>query len=82
VQSQCLACPYIVATNLKEGINPYNGTVSFDNIAQSMELVFVIMSSNTFTDLMFVLVRMMADFRYYAIDAEHEVASLCTSQLE
>jgi hypothetical protein len=47
-----------------------------------MELVFVIMSSNTFTDLMLVLVHMMADFRYYAIDAEHEVASLCTSPLD
>jgi hypothetical protein len=36
----------------KEGTNPYNGTVSFDNIAQAMELVFVIITSNTFTDLM------------------------------
>ena len=42
VQSQCI-----------ENSNPYNGTVSFDNIAQSMELVFVIISTNTFTDLMF-----------------------------
>ncbi|MCJ1352190.1 MAG: calcium channel protein [Icmadophila ericetorum] len=33
--------------------NPYNGTVSFDNIFQSLELVFVIMSSNTFTDLLY-----------------------------
>lgn len=36
-----------------EGQNPYNGTVSFDNIFQSLELVFVIMSSNTFTDLLY-----------------------------
>jgi len=36
----------------QEGENPYNGTVSFDNIAQAMELVFVIITSNTFTDLM------------------------------
>ncbi|KAJ6259480.1 hypothetical protein Dda_5117 [Drechslerella dactyloides] len=36
-----------------EGQNPYGGTVSFDNILQSMELVFVIISSNTFTDLMY-----------------------------
>lgn len=36
-----------------EGSNPYNGTVSFDNILQSLELVFVIMTSNTFTDLLY-----------------------------
>ncbi|KAK5115969.1 hypothetical protein LTR62_000425 [Meristemomyces frigidus] len=36
-----------------EGGNPYNGTVSFDNILQSLELVFVIMTSNTFSDLMY-----------------------------
>ncbi|EWC43991.1 hypothetical protein DRE_01343 [Drechslerella stenobrocha 248] len=36
-----------------EAQNPYAGTVSFDNILQSMELVFVIISSNTFTDLMY-----------------------------
>lgn len=35
--------------------NPYNGTVSYDNIVQSLELVFVIMTSNTFTDLMYYL---------------------------
>jgi hypothetical protein len=32
---------------------PYNGTVSFDNIFQSLELVFVVMTANTFTDLMY-----------------------------
>ncbi|KAF3215696.1 calcium channel protein [Orbilia oligospora] len=36
-----------------EGGNPYGGTVSFDNILQSMELVFIIISSNTFTDIMY-----------------------------
>lgn len=36
-----------------QGDNPYNGTMSFDNIVQSLELVFVIMSSNTFTDLLY-----------------------------
>ncbi|KAI2791216.1 hypothetical protein POX_c04072 [Penicillium oxalicum] len=36
-----------------EGENPFNGTQSFDNIVQSLELVFVIMSSNTFTDLLY-----------------------------
>ncbi|EFZ03172.1 ion transporter [Metarhizium robertsii] len=33
--------------------NPYEGTVNFDNIANSLELVFVIMSANTFSDLMY-----------------------------
>jgi len=32
---------------------PYNGTVSFDNIFQSLELVFVVMTANTYTDLMY-----------------------------
>ncbi|KAL9018285.1 MAG: hypothetical protein Q9185_004388 [Variospora sp. 1 TL-2023] len=36
-----------------EGENPYNGTVSFDNVGQSLQLIFVIMSSNTFSDLMY-----------------------------
>ena len=31
-----------------EAQNPYLGTVSFDNILQSLELIFVIMSNNTF----------------------------------
>ena len=38
-----------------EGKGPYNGTVSFDNIFQSLELVFVVISSNTFSDLMYYL---------------------------
>jgi hypothetical protein len=33
--------------------NPYNGSVSFDNIFNSLELVFVVMTSNTFTDIMY-----------------------------
>ncbi|KAL8704743.1 MAG: hypothetical protein Q9201_002127 [Fulgogasparrea decipioides] len=36
-----------------EGGNPYNGTVSFDNVLQSLQLVFVIMSSNTFSELLY-----------------------------
>ena len=36
-----------------EGTNPYNGTVSFDNVFQSLQLVFVIMSANTFSDIMY-----------------------------
>ncbi|KAK0904057.1 calcium channel protein [Friedmanniomyces endolithicus] len=38
-----------------EGENPYNGTVSFDNIFQSTQMVFVIMTSNTFSDIMYYL---------------------------
>lgn len=36
-----------------EGSGPYNGTVSFDNIIQSLELVFVVMSANTFSDILY-----------------------------
>lgn len=45
--------------------NPYNGRVSFDNIVNAMELVFVIMSANTFTDLM-----------YYTMDSDEMAASV------
>jgi len=45
--------------------NPYNGTVSFDNVLQSLELVFVIMTSNTLTDLM-----------YYLTDSDYLIAAL------
>lgn len=48
-----------------EGTNPYNGTVSFDNILNSLELVFVIMSSNTFTDLL-----------YYTTDSDYLASAL------
>ena len=48
-----------------EGSNPYNNTVSFDNIFQSLELVFVIMSSNTFSDLL-----------YYTTDSDALAAAL------
>lgn len=33
--------------------NPFGGTVNFDNILNSLELVFIIMSANTFTDIMY-----------------------------
>lgn len=33
--------------------NPYNNTVHFDDIIHSLELVFVVMSANTFSDLMY-----------------------------
>ncbi|PYI19350.1 hypothetical protein BO99DRAFT_443126 [Aspergillus violaceofuscus CBS 115571] len=48
-----------------EGDNPYNGTMSFDNILNSLELVFVIMTSNTFTDIL-----------YYTTDSDYLAASL------
>ena len=48
-----------------QGRNPYNGTVSFDNILQSIELVFVVISSNTFTDLL-----------YYLTDTDYLAAAL------
>jgi voltage-dependent calcium channel len=44
---------------------PYNGTVTFDNIFQSLELVFVIVSSNTFSTLM-----------YYLMDTDYMIAAL------
>ncbi|QLQ77885.1 hypothetical protein HG537_0A01320 [Torulaspora globosa] len=45
--------------------NPYNGRLSFDNIVNAMELVFVVISANTFTDLM-----------YYTMDSDEMAASL------
>ncbi|KAI9814449.1 MAG: calcium channel protein [Pycnora praestabilis] len=48
-----------------QGDNPYNGTVSFDNVPQSLELVFVIMSSNTFSDLL-----------YYTTESDYLAAAL------
>jgi hypothetical protein len=38
-----------------EGDNPFNGTQSFDNIFNSLELVFVMMSSNTWSDLLYTV---------------------------
>lgn len=37
------------------GENPYNGTVNFDNFFQSMQLVFVVISVNAFSELMYYL---------------------------
>lgn len=48
-----------------EGTNPYNGTFHFDDIAHSLELVFIIMSSNTFTDLL-----------YYTTDTDYLASAL------
>ncbi|MCJ1468760.1 calcium channel protein [Pseudocyphellaria aurata] len=48
-----------------ENSNPYNGTVSFDDVLHSLQMVFVIMSSNTFSDLM-----------YYTMDSDFLAAAL------
>lgn len=45
--------------------NPYNGTVSFDNIASSIELVFVLMTSNTYSDIMYDLTN--SDYLFAAV---------------
>jgi voltage-dependent calcium channel len=48
-----------------EGGNPYNGTLSFDNVGNSLQLVFVVISSNTFSDLL-----------YYLTDTDYLAAAL------
>ncbi|KAK7416123.1 calcium channel protein [Neonectria punicea] len=45
--------------------NPFGGTVNFDNIFNSLELVFVIMSANTFSNLM-----------YYTMGSDYSQAAL------
>lgn len=57
-------CP-IGSICLEYSNNPYGGTVSFDNILNSLELVFVIMSSNTFTDIL-----------YYTTDSDYLASAL------
>ena len=49
-----------------ESENPFSGTESFDNIFQSLELVFVIMSSNTYSDLL-----------YRVADSDYLAGALC-----
>ncbi|KAF1956154.1 calcium-channel protein CCH1 [Byssothecium circinans] len=51
--SKGFLCP--VNSVCKELFNPYNGTQSFDNILQSLQLVFVIISSNTYSDLLYTI---------------------------
>ena len=58
-------CPY-QSLCMEGSSNPYNGTVSFDNVLQSLQLVFVIMSSNTFSDLL-----------YYTTDSDALASALC-----
>jgi hypothetical protein len=52
-KSKGYVCP--IGSWCIQGENPYNNTVSFDNIGNSMEQVFVVMTSNTFTDIMYQL---------------------------
>lgn len=60
-------CP--IGSFCVEGENPYNGTVNFDNALQSLELVFVVMSSNSFSDIL-----------YYLTDSDYLAAALCEFQ--
>ncbi|CAH2355884.1 calcium-channel protein Cch1p [[Candida] railenensis] len=61
--SKGYTCP--IYSQCVSGQNPYGGTLSYDNILQSMEIVFVIMSVNTFTDIM-----------YYTMDSDNVAACL------
>ncbi|KAK9388500.1 Ion transport protein-domain-containing protein [Lipomyces mesembrius] len=62
-------CPaYSLCVELDE--NVYNNTVSFDNILQSLEMVFVVMGMNGFSDLM-----------NYTADSDHLIAALCKSRV-
>ncbi|KAK9235427.1 Ion transport protein-domain-containing protein [Lipomyces kononenkoae] len=57
-------CPvYSICVELDE--NVYSNTVSFDNILQSLELVFVVLGTNGFSDLM-----------NYTAESDHLAASL------
>lgn len=58
LDSKGFLCP--LGSFCVEGKNPYQGTQSFDNILQSLELVFVVMSSNTWSQLLYT----MADTDY------------------
>ena len=50
---------------LEQSQLPYNGTMSFDNIFQSLELVFVTMTANTFSNIM-----------YYTTNSDYLAAAL------
>ncbi|KAG7696870.1 hypothetical protein KL950_001797 [Ogataea haglerorum] len=57
------ACP--VYSKCITGENPYGNTISFDNIFISIQMVFVVISANTFSDIM-----------YYTMDSDDMAASL------
>lgn len=62
-QAKGFTCP--VNSLCVSSENPYGGTLSFDNIFNSIEEVFVIMSSNTYSDIL-----------YDTIDTDFLVSSL------
>jgi hypothetical protein len=66
-------CP--VGSLCIEGKNPFNDTKSFDDILQSLQLVFVIMSSNTWSGLLYT----MADTDYLVTSLFFIVAILILS---
>jgi hypothetical protein len=51
--SKGFLCPR--GSECREQENPHNGTQSFDNILQSLQLVFVIITSNTYSDLLYTI---------------------------
>ncbi|KAK9450037.1 Ion transport protein-domain-containing protein [Limtongia smithiae] len=57
-------CPVSSRCEVRES-NPYNSTVSFDNLFYSLEAVFVVMGMNGFSDLM-----------YYTVDSDYFISSL------
>lgn len=62
-QAKGFACP--VNSYCVSDVNPHDNTVSFDNFFNSLEMVFVIMSENTFSDIM-----------YYTTETDYMAASL------
>jgi len=73
VEGKGFLCP--IGSLCIEGDNPFNNTKSFDDILQSLQLVFVIMSSNTWSDLLYT----MADTDYLVTSLFFIVAILILS---
>ncbi|KAI9758157.1 MAG: hypothetical protein M4579_003190, partial [Chaenotheca gracillima] len=71
-------CPF--GSKCIEGDNPYSGTVHFDNVINSLQLIFVIMSSNTFSDLLYYTTE--TDYMISAVIREESKASAFTADEE
>ncbi|KAK7206290.1 Ion transport protein-domain-containing protein [Myxozyma melibiosi] len=57
-------CPvYSICSEVES--NPYNGTLSFDNTIQSLELIFIVLGMNGFSDLM-----------NYMSESDHAIAAI------